>query len=165
MSKIAVYPGTFDPITNGHINLIERGLQIFDQLIVAVARNLAKTPLFSSEERVEMIRIALENNPRVIVESFEGLLVEYLISKNTNIVLRGLRAVSDFDYEFQMTFMNRRLHRHMETIFMMPGYKWFYVNSRIIKEVVFAGGSVNGLVPEIVCKKLQEKYLERKGEL
>lgn len=165
MERIVVYPGSFDPITNGHLNLIERALRIFDQVIVAVARNLAKIPLFTPEERVEMIKIALADNPRVIVESFEGLLVDYLNSKNVNFILRGLRQVSDFDYEFQMTFMNRRLKRDVETIFMMTGYKWFYVNSRIIKEVVFAGGSVKGLVPEIVCKRLHEKYLERKGKL
>jgi pantetheine-phosphate adenylyltransferase len=165
MEKVVIYPGSFDPITNGHLNLVERALHIFDRVIVAVARNLTKTPLFTPEERVEMIKISLQNNPQVIVESFDGLLVEYLTSKNANIILRGLRQVSDFDYEFQMTFMNRRLKRDVETIFMMTGYKWFYVNSRIIKEVVFAGGSVKGLVPEIVCKKLQEKYLERKGKL
>jgi len=165
MSRIIVYPGSFDPITNGHLNLVERALHIFDHIIIAVARNLSKTPLFTIEERVAMIRSALQDNPRVTIESFEGLLIEYLNSKNANVILRGLRQLSDFDYEFQMTFMNRRLKRDVETIFMMTGYKWFYVNSRIIKEVVFAGGSVEGLVPEIVCKKLQEKYLERKGKL
>ena len=165
MEKVVIYPGSFDPITNGHLNLVERGLHIFDRVIVAVATNLAKTALFTPEERVEMIRTALQNDPRVTVESFEGLLVDYLTSKNVNVILRGLRQLSDFDYEFQMTFMNRRLRRDVETIFMMTGYKWFYVNSRIIKEVVFAGGSVKGMVPEIVCKKLQEKYLERKGKL
>jgi pantetheine-phosphate adenylyltransferase len=165
MEKIVIYPGSFDPITNGHLNLVERALHIFDRVIVAVATNLAKTAIFTPEERVEMIRTALQNDPRVTVESFEGLLVDYLTSKNVNVILRGLRQLSDFDYEFQMTFMNRRLKRDVETIFMMTGYKWFYVNSRIIKEVVFAGGSVKGMVPEIVCKKLQEKYLERKGKL
>ena len=165
MEKIVIYPGSFDPITNGHLNLVERALHIFDRVIVAVATNLAKTSLFTPEERVEMIRTALQNDPRVTVESFEGLLVDYLTSKNVNVILRGLRQLSDFDYEFQMTFMNRRLRRDVETIFMMTGYKWFYVNSRIIKEVVFAGGSVKGMVPEIVRKKLQEKYLERKGKL
>ena len=165
MEKIVIYPGSFDPITNGHLNLVERALHIFDRVIVAVATNLAKTAIFTPEERVEMIRTALQNDPRVTVESFEGLLVDYLTSKNVNVILRGLRQLSDFDYEFQMTFMNRRLRRDVETIFMMTGYKWFYVNSRIIKEVVFAGGSVKGMVPEIVCKKLQEKYLERKGKL
>lgn len=165
MEKIVVYPGSFDPITNGHLNLVERALHIFDRVIVAVAKNLAKTALFTPEERVEMIKDALQNDPRVMVESFEGLLIEYLTSKNVNVIMRGLRQLSDFDYEFQMTFMNRRLKRDVETIFMMTGYKWFYVNSRIIKEVVFAGGSVKGLVPEIVCQKLQEKYLERKGKL
>ena len=165
MEKIVIYPGSFDPITNGHLNLVERALHIFDRVIVAVATNLAKTAIFTPEERVEMIRTALQNDPRVTVESFEGLLVDYLTSKNVNVILRGLRQLSDFDYEFQMTFMNRRLRRDVETIFMMTGYKWFYVNSRIIKEVVFAGGSVKGMVPEIVRKKLQEKYLERKGKL
>jgi pantetheine-phosphate adenylyltransferase len=165
MERVVVYPGSFDPITNGHINLIERALHICDRVIVAVAKNLAKVALFTPEERVEMIRISLADNPRVTVESFEGLLVDYLTSKNANVILRGLRQLSDFDYEFQMTFMNRRLKRDVETIFMMTGYKWFYVNSRIIKEVVFAGGSVRGLVPEIVCKKLEEKYEERKGRL
>ena len=165
MSRIIVYPGSFDPITNGHLNLVERALHIFDHIIIAVARNLSKTPLFTIEERVAMIRSGLQDNPRVTVESFEGLLIEYLNSKNANVILRGLRQLSDFDYEFQMTFMNRRLKRDVETIFMMTGYKWFYVNSRIIKEVVFAGGSVEGLVPEIARRKLQEKYQERKGQL
>jgi len=165
MERVVVYPGSFDPITNGHLNLVERALHICDRVIVAVARNLAKTTLFTPEERVELIKTALENNPRVTVEAFDGLLVDYLNSKNVNVILRGLRQLSDFDYEFQMTFMNRRLKRDVETIFMMTGYKWFYINSRIIKEVVFAGGSVKGLVPEIVCKKLQEKYEERQGKL
>ena len=165
MSRIIVYPGSFDPVTNGHLNLVERALHIFDHIIIAVARNLSKMPLFTIEERVAMIRSALQDNPRVTIESFEGLLIEYLNSKNANVILRGLRQLSDFDYEFQMTFMNRRLKRDVETIFMMTGYKWFYVNSRIIKEVVFAGGSVEGLVPEIARRKLQEKYQERKGQL
>jgi len=165
MSKIIVYPGSFDPITNGHLNLVERALHIFDHIIIAVARNLSKTPLFTIEERVEMIRSALKDNPRVTIESFEGLLVDYVIKKNANVVLRGLRAVSDFEYESQMTFMNRKLNRQVETIFMMTGFQWFYVNSKIIKEVVFAGGSVEGLVPEMAHRKLQEKYQERKGKL
>lgn len=158
MEKIAVYPGSFDPITNGHINLIERALKIFDKLIVAIAVNAAKTPLFTVEERVEMIKGVTRNNPKVIVDSFEGLLVDYVEAKDINVIIRGLRAMSDFEYEFQMTFMNRKLKRSIETIFMMTGLRWFYVNSRIIKEVAVAGGSIKGLVPDIVCEKLKEKF-------
>ncbi len=158
MKKIAVYPGSFDPITNGHINLIERALHIFDKLIVAVAINAAKTPLFTVEERCEMIKKVNKNNSNVVVDSFEGLLVDYVASKEINVIVRGLRAMSDFEYEFQMTFMNRKLNRNIETIFMMTGLRWFFVNSRIIKEVAIAGGSVKGLVPDVVSEKLKEKF-------
>ena len=157
MKKIAVYPGSFDPITNGHINLIERALHIFDKLIVAVAINAAKTPLFTVEERCEMIKKVNNNNSNVVVDSFEGLLVDYVASKEINVIVRGLRAMSDFEYEFQMTFMNRKLNRNIETIFMMTGLRWFFVNSRIIKEAAIAGGSVKGLVPDVVSEKLKEK--------
>ena len=166
MGEIAIYPGSFDPITNGHINIIERTLHIFDKLIVPVAINAAKTPLFTVEERVEIIKDVYKDNPNVIVDSFEGLLVDYVTAKDIHVIVRGLRAMSDFEYEFQMTFMNRKLDRHVETIFMMPGLKWFYVNSRIIKEVAVAGGSVEGLVPDVVCAKLKEKfpcYKDRNG--
>jgi len=158
MERVAVYPGTFDPITNGHLDLIRRGLNVVDRIIVAVAVNPAKTPLFTAEERLEMIKKAVGDNPRITVDSFTGLLVDYLQKCNTHIVLRGLRAVLDFEYEYQMALMNRRLDRKVETIFMMTGYKWFYVSSRIIKEVVFSGGSVEGLVPDFVNQKLREKY-------
>jgi len=166
MSKIAIYPGSFDPITNGHINIIERSLLIFDKLIVAVAINAAKNSLFTLDERVTMIKEATKNNPHVIIDSFEGLLADYVAEKEINVIVRGLRALSDFEYEFQMTFMNRKLNRNVETIFMMTGLRWFYVNSRIIKEVAVAGGSVKGLVPDVVCERLREKYpryRERKG--
>ena len=158
MSKMAIYPGSFDPITNGHINIIERSLLIFDKLIVAVAVNASKNPLFTLDERVAMIQEATKNNPNVIIDSFEGLLADYVAEKEINVIVRGLRALSDFEYEFQMTFMNRKLNRHVETIFMMTGLRWFYVNSRIIKEVAVAGGSVKGLVPDVVCERLREKY-------
>ena len=158
MSKIAIYPGSFDPITNGHINIIERSLLIFDKLIVAVAINASKNSLFTLDERVAMIKEATRNNPNVIIDSFEGLLADYVAEKEINVIVRGLRALSDFEYEFQMTFMNRKLNRHVETIFMMTGLRWFYVNSRIIKEVAVAGGSVKGLVPDVVCERLREKY-------
>jgi pantetheine-phosphate adenylyltransferase len=146
MSKLAIYPGSFDPITNGHINIIERSLLIFDKLVVAVAINASKNALFTLEERVAMIKEATRNNPNVIIDSFEGLLADYVAEKEINVIVRGLRALSDFEYEFQMTFMNRKLNRHVETIFMMTGLRWFYVNSRIIKEVAVAGGSVKGLM-------------------
>ena len=158
MSKRAIYPGSFDPITNGHINIIERSLLIFDKLVIAVAINASKNALFTLEERVAMIKEATRNNPHVIIDSFEGLLADYVAEQNINVIVRGLRALSDFEYEFQMTFMNRKLNRHVETIFMMTGLRWFYVNSRIIKEVAVAGGSVKGLVPDVVCERLREKY-------
>ena len=158
MTKLAIYPGSFDPITNGHINIIERSLLIFDKLVVAVAINASKNALFTLEERVAMIKEATRNNPNVIIDSFEGLLADYVAEKDINVIVRGLRALSDFEYEFQMTFMNRKLNRHVETIFMMTGLRWFYVNSRIIKEVAVAGGSVKGLVPDVVCERLREKY-------
>lgn len=159
MEKVVIYPGSFDPITNGHLNIIERSLGIFDRLIVTVAINASKSPLFSIAERVDMIREVVKNDPRVVIDTFEGLLVDYVAKKNIQVIIRGMRAMSDFEYEFQMTFMNRKLNRNIETIFMMTGLRWFYVNSRIIKEVAAAGGSVKGLVPDIVCTRLKEKFL------
>jgi len=155
--KIAVYAGSFDPITNGHVNLVERALEVFDKLIVAVAHNPNKSALFSVEERVEMIRVALKNDPRVTVASFEGLLVDFAEKQGAKVIVRGLRALSDFEYEFQMTLMNRKLNRKVDTMFLMTGFKWFYTSSRIIKEAASLGGSVRGLVPEIVHQRLKEK--------
>lgn len=157
-AKVAVYPGSFDPITNGHVNLVERALEIFDQLIVAVAHNPNKNALFSVEERLDMIRIALKHNPRVLVASFQGLLVDFAEKVGARVIVRGLRAVSDFEYEFQMTLMNRKLNRKIDTVFLMTGYQWFYTSSRIIKEAASMGGSVQGLVPDIVHQKLKEKF-------
>jgi pantetheine-phosphate adenylyltransferase len=157
-AKVAVYPGSFDPITNGHVNLVERALEIFDQLIVAVAYNPNKSALFSVEERLDMIRIALKHNPRVLVASFQGLLVDFAEKVGARVIVRGLRAVSDFEYEFQMTLMNRKLNRKIDTVFLMTGYQWFYTSSRIIKEAASMGGSVQGLVPDIVHQKLKEKF-------
>jgi pantetheine-phosphate adenylyltransferase len=156
--KIAVYPGSFDPITNGHVNLVERALEVFDKLIVAVAHNPNKSALFSVEERLEMIQVALKNDPRVTVAAFEGLLVDFVEKQGARVIVRGLRALSDFEYEFQMTLMNRKLSRKIDTIFLMTGFKWFYTSSRIIKEAASLGGSVRGLVPEIVHQRLKEKY-------
>jgi len=156
--KIAVYPGSFDPITNGHVNLIERALQVFDKLIVAVAHNPNKMALFSVEERIEMIHIVLKNDPRVTTASFQGLLVDFAVEQGASVIVRGLRALSDFEYEFQMTLMNRKLNRKVDTMFLMTGYKWFYTSSKIIKEAASLGGSVRGLVPEIVHQRLKEKF-------
>jgi pantetheine-phosphate adenylyltransferase len=156
--RIAVYPGSFDPITNGHVNLVERALEVFDKLFVAVAHNPNKSSLFSVEERLEMIQAALKNDPRVTVSSFEGLLVDFVEKQGARVIIRGLRALSDFEYEFQMTLMNRKLNRKVDTMFLMTGFKWFYTSSRIIKEAASLGGSVRGLVPEIVHQKLKEKF-------
>ncbi len=156
--RIAVYPGSFDPITNGHVNLVERALEVFDKLIVAVAHNPNKSSLFSVEERLEMIQAALKNDPRVTVGSFEGLLVDFAEKQGARVIIRGLRALSDFEYEFQMTLMNRKLNRKVDTMFLMTGFKWFYTSSRIIKEAASLGGSVRGLVPEIVHQKLKTKF-------
>ncbi|MDD5711339.1 MAG: pantetheine-phosphate adenylyltransferase [Smithellaceae bacterium] len=158
MKKIAVYPGSFDPITNGHLDLIKRGLRIFDELIVLVAFNPSKASLFTVDERIELIKQSVNGNGRVRVDSFSGLLVDYVKESNANVILRGLRALSDFEYEFQMALINRRLNRDVETVFLMTGYKWFYTSSNIIKEAAGLGGSVKGLVPDIVYQKLQEKY-------
>jgi len=156
--KIAVYPGSFDPITNGHVNIIERALEVFDKLIVAIAHNPGKMALFSETERMEMIQIALKNDPRITTVSFEGLLVDFVEKQGANVIIRGLRAVSDFEYEFQMTLMNRKLSRKVDTVFLMTGYKWFYTSSKIIKEAASLGGSVRGLVPEVVHQRLKEKF-------
>jgi pantetheine-phosphate adenylyltransferase len=153
----AIYAGSFDPVTNGHMDIIRRGLELFNGLVVAVARNPAKKPLFSVEERIEMIRAASEFHPRLTVEAFDGLLVDYARRKEVKVLIRGMRALSDFEYEFQLALMNRRLYREVDTIFLMTGYRWFYVSSSIIKEAAGFGGSVEGLVPEVVNHKLMEK--------
>lgn len=158
MSKIAVYPGSFDPITNGHIDIIRRGLLIIDELIIVVSYNPNKSSLFSVEERVDMIKKVIGEDPRIRIDSFSGLLVEYAKQAGANIILRGLRAMSEFEYEFQLALINRRLNRNIETVFLMTGYKWFYTSSKIIKEAASFGGSAKGLVPDLVLKKLQEKY-------
>jgi pantetheine-phosphate adenylyltransferase len=157
-SKVVIYPGTFDPITNGHISVVARALKIFDQIVIAILNNPNKVPLFSMEERIQMIREVLKDQKHVEVESFNGLLVDYVIQKKTNVVIRGLRALSDFEYEFQMALMNRKLNREVQSIFLMTDYKWFYTSSTIIKEAASLGGDVSGLVPAIVCKKLKRKF-------
>ena len=160
MDKIAVYPGSFDPITNGHLDLLERGLKIFDQIVIAIASNPAKKPIFTFEERLEMIKLSVSEHPlhaRMQVDSFDGLLVDYVKRVGARAILRGLRAISDFEYEFQMALMNRKLSSEIETLYLMTGMRWIYISSRIIKEVVVSGGCVTGLVPEPVEKKLIER--------
>ena len=156
--NIAVYPGFFDPITNGHLSVVSRALEIFDNLIIAILNNPKKVPLFSIEERIEMIEKAVNKNSRIEVDTFDGLLVDYAVHKNSNVVLRGLRALSDFEYEFQMALMNRKLNRDVQSIFLMTDYKWFYISSTIIKEAASFGGDVSGLVPDIVNENLKEKF-------
>lgn len=160
--KIVIYPGTFDPITNGHLSIVTRGLKIFDKLVIAILNNPGKAPLFTFDERKEMIEEALKGKPNVEFDSFDGLLVDYVVKRGAKIVLRGLRALSDFEYEFQMALMNRKLNREVQSIFLMTDYKWFYISSTIIKEAARYGGDINGLVPAIVRKKLNEKFGTKK---
>ena len=158
MSQIAIYPGTFDPITNGHLSIVKRALKIFDKLIIAILINPNKVSLFSREERIEMIQEAVAGQPNVEVESFDGMLVDYAVKRKAKVILRGLRALSDFEYEFQMALMNRKLNRDVQSIFLMTDYKWFYISSTIIKEAASLGGDISGLVPHNVSRMLKEKY-------
>lgn len=159
--KIAVYPGSFDPITYGHLDIIERGLNVFDEIIIAVARNSEKKGLFTTEERISHIREALGDNPRVRVDTFEGLLVDYVISAGAKVILRGLRAVSDFEYEFQIAQMNHNLKSEVETVFMMTSVPFGYLSSSIVKEVASLQGPVETLVPPVVRKALSKKFGEK----
>lgn len=159
--KIAIYPGTFDPITNGHLDLIKRALQFFDKIIVAIGENPAKKPLFTVEERLELAREAIKElnlSDRVEVEYFNCLLVEFAKKKGACVIIRGLRAVSDFEYEMQLALMNRKLSNSIDTIFLMPSLRYIFLSSSIIKEAAKFGGNVDDLVPKIVAKKLKEKF-------
>jgi pantetheine-phosphate adenylyltransferase len=155
--KLAVYPGSFDPLTNGHVDIIERGTHLFDRIIVAVLVNIDKTPLFTTQERVDILQQAFKGRPNVEIDTFDGLLVDYVARRHANVIVRGLRAVSDFETEFQMALMNRRLSPEIETVFMMPAEQYTYISSRLIKEVFALGGQVRGLVPEIVESRLRDK--------
>jgi pantetheine-phosphate adenylyltransferase len=158
---VAIYPGSFDPLTMGHVDIIERGSRFFDRIVVAVLINVEKAPLFTVPERVDIAREVFRDRTNVEVDTFDGLLVDYARRKHASVIVRGLRAVSDFEYELQMALMNRRLNPEVETIFLMPAEPYTYVSSRLVKEVVALGGSVHGLVPDIVERRLREKKLAR----
>ena len=163
MHRLAIYPGSFDPLTNGHLSLIQRGLKIFDGLVVAVANNPDKNPLFTFEERMELIRAAVGDDPRVEVDSFDGLLVDYAKKRGVHTVLRGLRAVSDFEYEFQLANMNRKLDPEFDSVFVMTGEDYFYVSARLVREVARFGGDVSALVPPNVLAALRRKFKRSAG--
>jgi len=156
--KTAVYPGTFDPITNGHCDVIYRGLKLFDGVIVAIATNGSKAPLFTVAERLEMLREVFKDEPNVEVDSFDGLLVDYVTKRGADAILRGLRAVSDFEYEFQLALMNRKLKKNVQTVFLMTGLRWIFISSSIIKEAARFGGDTTGMVPDIVSERLKAKF-------
>ena len=150
IDRVAIYPGSFDPLTNGHVDIITRGAAIFDRIIVAILHNREKSPLFSVSERMEMAREVFAHEPKVVVASFDGLLVDFARQQGAHVIVRGLRAISDFEYEFQMALMNRRLVPELETVFMMPAESYTYISSRLIREVFALGGPIAGLVPELV---------------
>jgi pantetheine-phosphate adenylyltransferase len=158
---LAIYPGSFDPTTNGHLDLIERGSRLFDHLVVAVLTNLEKEPLFTVEERVEMLRAATAGMPNVSVDTFSGLLVDYAMQKKARAILRGIRAFSDYEYELQMALMNRQLQPDLETVFLTPAEAYSYISSRLVKEIFRHGGSVTGLVPPVVEEKLRQKVFPK----
>ncbi len=155
----AIYPGSFDPVTNGHLDLIERGTKIFDRLIVGVLRNLEKEPLFTLDERVEMLREATRKWPNVEVDIFAGLLVDYARKRKAGVILRGIRAISDYEYELQMALMNRKIEPQIETVFMMPAETYSYLSSRLVREIARLGGPIQGLVPAVVEQRLRTKVL------
>ena len=161
MSSIAIYPGSFDPLTNGHVDIIQRGARLFDRIVDAMLINMDKSPLFALPERVDIAREVFHGTANVEVDTFDGLLVDYARRKHATVIVRGLRAISDFEFEMQMALMNRRLNPEVETAFMMPAEQYTYVSSRLVKEIVALGGSVSGLVPPTVERRLREKRLAR----
>ncbi len=161
-NQYAVYPGSFDPVTNGHLDLIKRGLTIFDRIVVAIVTNPSKTPLFSLQERIDMLKEATETiDGNIEIDAFNGMLIHYMEKKGIHVVLRGLRAVSDFDYEFEMALVNRRMDKTIETIFMAPNEKYIYLRARLVKEIAKQGGDVTDFVPYCVERRLLERCSEQ----
>lgn len=160
MPKMAIYPGSFDPVTNGHVDIIVRGLKIFDHIIVCILNNPAKKVLFSVDERMAMLTTSLNGIRNIEIATYDGLLVDYAVQRKAHAILRGMRAVSDFEYEFQMALMNRRLNRDIQTVFLMTGLRWIFTSSSIIKEAARFGGNINGMVPKFVQQKLKEKFAD-----
>ena len=158
--RTAIYPGSFDPLTNGHLDVVQRAAKLFDHVIVAVAKNEGKNPLFTLEERVELVRRAVKPHRNVKVDSFEGLLVDYVVANKARCIVRGLRAISDFEFEFQLALMNRKLNENVETIFMMPKDTYTFLSSRIVKEIARLGGNIKPFVPDVVEKALKKKLKE-----
>jgi pantetheine-phosphate adenylyltransferase len=158
METVAIYPGSFDPITYGHIDIVERALEIFENVIIAIAENGEKKALFSVEERLDMVKKIFKDTPKVLSDNFKGLLVDYVAKTNAKVIIRGLRATSDFEYEFHMASMNRSLNPRLDTLFMMTSKDYFFVSSRSIKEVASLGGGVEGLVPDLIARRLKEKF-------
>lgn len=156
-SRLAVYPGSFDPLTNGHVDIIRRGARLFDRIVIAILVNIDKSPVFTVEERVDITRQVFREDPNVEVETFNGLLVDYAARRGADVIVRGLRAISDFEFEMQMALMNRRLSQSIETVFMMPDERYTYLSSRLAKEVFALGGSLDGLVPDVVETRLRQK--------
>jgi len=158
--KIAIYPGTFDPITLGHLDILQRASKLFDHVIITLAINSTKTPLFSKEERLDFIKDAVKNMPNVTVDSFEGMLIKFAEKKGASVVIRGLRAISDFEFEFQLALMNRKQNKDITTVFLMPNEKYTYLNSTIIREVAKFGGDVSSFITPYVAEKLKNKFLK-----
>lgn len=158
MQRTAIYPGSFDPVTNGHLDIIKRGLTLFDKIIVTILENPTKKFLFTIEERIQLLEASLKDIGNIEIASYGGLLVDYAVKRDAHAILRGMRAVSDFEYEFQMALMNRKLNREVQTVFLMTGLRWIFTSSSIIKEAVKFGGDIESMVPPVVHEKLVEKY-------
>jgi pantetheine-phosphate adenylyltransferase len=158
MTRVAIYPGSFDPVTNGHLDIVKRGLKLFDKIIVTILYNPGKETLFSVEERLGMLRESIKSLSHIEIDRYDGLLVDYAAKRKAQAILRGMRAVSDFEYEFQMALMNRRLNREIQTVFLMTGLRWIFTSSSIIKEAARFGGNIEGMVPPNVLEKLKTKF-------
>ncbi|MEN8806421.1 MAG: pantetheine-phosphate adenylyltransferase [Desulfobacterales bacterium] len=162
MARVAIYPGSFDPVTNGHLDIVKRGLKLFDKIIVTILYNPGKETLFSVEERLGMLRESMKSLSHIEIDHYDGLLVDYAAKRKAQAILRGMRAVSDFEYEFQMALMNRRLDREIQTVFLMTGLRWIFASSSIIKEAARFGGNIEGMVPPNVLRKLKIKFGQKK---